>query len=212
LTNLGIAREPPSGRTVGLLVAAVVAACTALAAVMVRGPGPAAATLAVPAPGAVLGRAGPSWAVVVPEGQPLRVRAPAIGVSADLVLLGLNPDGTLEVPGYDDAGWYSLGTRPGATGPAVIAAHLDSTSGPSVFHRLGELDPGDAVHVDYAEGTVTFVVRGSGSYEKDAFPTAFVYGPTPGHELRLITCDGSFDRRARSYSANLVVWAAAVPT
>ena len=44
--------------------------------------------------------------------------------------------------------------------------------------------------------TVTRVAR----YAKDAFPATEVYGPTPGAELRLITCGGAFDRAARSYS------------
>ena len=46
-----------------------------------------------------------------------------------------------------------------------------------------------------------------GRYAKDAFPTHEVYGPTPGAELRLITCGGEFDRAARSYRDNVVVYA-----
>ena len=40
---------------------------------------------------------------------------------------------------------------------------------------------------------------------KDAFPTQAVYGPTPGPELRLITCGGEFDHSARRYLSNVVV-------
>ena len=144
---------------------------------------------------------------VTPSGDPLRVRIPAIGVDAPLVRLGLNPDQTLEVPGYDESGWYTGGSRPGDRGPAVIAAHVDSTTGPAVFYRLRELKAGDTVHVDYRDGTVTFSVRESQSFPKTSFPTAQVYGATQGPELRLITCDGTFDRKARSYRSNLVVWA-----
>ena len=56
--------------------------------------------------------------------------------------------------------------------------------------------------------TVTRVAR----YAKGAFPTAEVYGPTPDAELRLITCGGAFDRAARSYRDNLVVYAALLPS
>ncbi len=132
---------------------------------------------------------------------------PAIGVSSTLVRLGTNVDGTLEVPGYEEAGWYAGGSRPGDPGPAVIAAHFDSTVGPAVFYRLEELKPGDLVHIDYPDATVTFSVRQSESFSKSRFPTAQVYGRTNRPELRLVTCDGTFDRRARSYSNNLVVWA-----
>lgn len=48
------------------------------------------------------------------------------------------------------------------------------------------------------------------SFPKDAFPTDMVYTGTPGPELRLITCGGSFDRSARNYLDNTVVFARAV--
>lgn len=44
-------------------------------------------------------------------------------------------------------------------------------------------------------------------HSKDAFPTADVYGNTDAPVLRLITCEGDFDERARSYSDNVIVWA-----
>jgi len=157
-------------------------------------------------PDHVRGSAEKHWSV--PSGDPVRVRIPAIGVVASLVPLGLNADGTLEVPSYDRAGWYVGGPRPGQPGPAVVAAHVDSRTGPAVFYRLKELQPGHEVHIDYAGGTsVGFVVREAGRYSKSGFPTAEVYGRTEGPELRLITCTGTFDRASRSYRDNLVVWA-----
>lgn len=149
----------------------------------------------------------PPTSVLAPPGDPLRIRIPAIGVNAPLVRLGLNSDRTLEVPKFQEAGWYTGASRPGSAGPAVIAAHVDSRTGPAVFYRLRELTPGDTVQVDYRTGTVTFTVRESQSFPKSNFPTARVYGATEEPELRLITCDGTFDRKARSYRSNRVVWA-----
>ena len=144
------------------------------------------------------------------EGNPVRVRIPDIGVDAEIGGLGLNSDGTLEVPPYERAGWYREGPRPGEIGPAVIAAHVDTTSGPDVFYRLEELRPGAAVMVDYEDGTtVQFEVADTHSYRKAEFPAERVYGDTEGPELRLITCGGTFDRETQSYDENLVVWAAA---
>ena len=140
-------------------------------------------------------------------GTPVRVRIPAIGVDAEMGSLGLNTDGTLEVPPYEEAGWYAGGSRPGDPGPAVIAAHLASTDGPAVFYRLEELNPGDVVHVGYRDGTVTFTVSETRSFAKTHFPTGRVYGWTEGPELRLVTCGGTFDRNTGAYTSNLVVWA-----
>lgn len=142
--------------------------------------------------------------------KPLRVRIPTIGTDAVLDPLGLNDDGTLEVPPYERAGWFEGAAKPGENGPAVIAAHVDSRTGPAVFFKLNLVRAGDTVTVDYDDGTrVDFVVQGAETFPKSAFPTERVYGPTSGPELRLITCGGSFDRRAGSYRDNLIVWATA---
>ena len=136
---------------------------------------------------------------------------PSIGVSTPLIRLGLTSSGTLQVPDrFDVAGWYDRSPRPGATGPAVIAGHIDSVRGPAVFYRLGLLHAGDRVYVRRADGTeAVFQVTGVGLYPKDRFPTAAVYGATPGPELRLITCGGAFDWTRHSYLSNVVVYAAA---
>lgn len=195
-----------AGASALLLAAAVLLALTGGGAVLARSGRsvpPGDGVIAEPRAGQV----SKSAPVIAPPGDPLRVRIPAIGVVAPLVPLGIRADGTLEVPGYEEAGWYAGGSRPGDPGPALIAAHVDSTSGPAVFYRLEDLNPGDVVHVDYHEGSVTFAVRESQSFAKSRFPTDRVYGATHGPELRLVTCDGTFDRSAGSYSSNLVLWA-----
>jgi Sortase domain len=143
---------------------------------------------------------------------PVAVSIPAIGVHAGLVHLGLNADGTLEVPeDFSIAGWYDVGPRPGAPGPAVIAGHVDSTAGPAVFYRVRELRPGDVVEVHRRDGSVVvFRVYAVREYPKTAFPTATVYGATSRPELRLITCGGAFDSSTGHYVDNVVVFARAV--
>ncbi|MEV4541070.1 class F sortase [Micromonospora echinaurantiaca] len=146
-------------------------------------------------------------------GPPNRVRVPRIGVDAPLTVLGLDASGALAAPSdFDTAGWYGGGPAPGDPGPAVIAGHLDSRDGPAVFARLGELRPGDRVQVWRGDRVVSFRVTGTLRAGKDRFPTTAVYGPTPGPELRLVTCGGDFDRRRGHYRDNLVVFAVAEPT
>ena len=144
-----------------------------------------------------------------PAVPPVRLVIPAIGVATGLTRLGLEPDGAMAVPDdFQEAGWFTQGPAPGQPGPAVIAGHVDSQSGPAVFYRLRELRAGQAILVQRADGTrLRFVVEGARSYPKAAFPTAAVFGPVPGAALRLITCGGAFDRASRSYRDNLVVFA-----
>jgi hypothetical protein len=146
------------------------------------------------------------------EARPVRIRIPAIGADSALIGLGLQADGTLQVPADGSiAGWFTGSPTPGELGPAVIAAHVDWNHAPGAFFHLRDLERGDEVAVDRADGsTARFVVLGVEQYPKDAFPTERVYGDIDHAGLRLITCGGSFDRAARSYRDNVVVYAGLV--
>lgn len=139
---------------------------------------------------------------------PTSLRIPAIGVSAPVAGLGLNPDRTVEVPSDPDStGWFELGTPPGERGSAVILGHVDSAQGPAVFHRLRYLRPGDRATVGSADGSLTrFRVTAVRTYPNAEFPARKVYGPhgrTRG--LQLVTCGGAYDS-VTGYQANVVVF------
>jgi hypothetical protein len=144
-----------------------------------------------------------------PASPPVRLTIPAIGVATPLVRLGRERDGSMQVPvDFARAGWFAEGPSPGQVGPAVIAGHVDSRTGPAVFFRLRELHPGDTVQVELADGArLTFVVEQARRFPKATFPTAEVFGPAPWAALRLVTCGGDFDRARGSYRDNLVVFA-----
>jgi hypothetical protein len=62
--------------------------------------------------------------------------------------------------------------------------------------------------IDRADGTTaTFVTQRVEQHAKDEFPTQAVYGGTPDPQLRLVTCGGKFDYRARRYVDNVIVYA-----
>jgi sortase (surface protein transpeptidase) len=141
-------------------------------------------------------------------GDPLRVTIPAIGVDAALVPVGLKSDGAVQTPDFGLAAWYSPGPRPGEPGPAVLLAHVDSAAnGPDVFYRLTDLAAGDEVVVHYRTSAVTFVVTGKEQAAKTALPTERIWNGATVPVLRLITCGGAFDRAARSYLDNVIVYA-----
>lgn len=123
--------------------------------------------------------------------------------------LGLESDQTVAVPdSYTDVGWYKYGATPGEIGPAVILGHVDSYEGPAVFYPLGQLKPGDEIHVKRADNTVAvFTVERLERVSQDAFPTQAVYGQIDYAGLRLVTCSGTFNRSEQKYSHNLVVFA-----
>jgi Sortase domain len=190
----------------GLVAVAVGAAGLVLSAAPSAPPVPKPAPIPAPSGRAVL----PASLATAPlAAQPAWLSVPAIGVRTRLIDLGLNKNGTLQVPSTTTvAGWFTGSPRPGAVGSAVIAGHVDSYTGPGIFFWLRTLRPGDRVYVGRADGTMAvFTVTRVQMYAKDQFPTAAVYGPVPDAELRLITCGGVFDRALGSYLSNVVVFA-----
>ncbi len=140
--------------------------------------------------------------------RPVRVLIPAIGVDSRTMRLGLQPDGTMQVPpGPFPAGWYRGSPTPGELGPAVIVGHVNWNERAGVFADLARLTSGDEVVVRRADGgAAVFRVTRTRRFSKDAFPTAKVYGDLDHAGLRLITCGGR-DRLTGRYDDNVVVFA-----
>jgi sortase (surface protein transpeptidase) len=141
--------------------------------------------------------------------DPVRLQIPAVGVDAPVDPLTVDKNGVLPPPEANDrTGWWRDGPEPGEPGPAVIVGHVDSYQGPAVFIRLAELHSGDHILIDRADGTTAiFVAQRVEQHAKDDFPTQAVYGGTPDPQLRLITCGGKFDYKARRYVDNVIVYA-----
>lgn len=141
---------------------------------------------------------------------PVHVSIPSIGINSAVMRLGLNPDGTVEVPPADKGmttGWYTGGSVPGQPGPAVLIGHNDTRFGRAVFHDLKKIAKGADISVRDDRGTeIHFEVTGRETASKKAFPTARVYGQTKARALRLITCDGAFDAAGHPVD-NLIVYA-----
>ncbi|MDY0816395.1 class F sortase [Kitasatospora purpeofusca] len=171
---------------------------------------PAAPAPSVPAASAATGTGTAAAARPLAASAPTRLLIPAAGVDAPVTGLGLNGDGTVEVPAADRAdevGWYRNGPTPGETGPAVLIGHYDTAHGPAVFHNVPKLKPGDLIQVRREDGgTVDFRVRALLQTAKDTFPTDAVYGNTKGPELRLITCGGRIGADGH-WTDNIVVLA-----
>jgi hypothetical protein len=204
---------PPRGRSrarlagvtgVSLIVGGIGAVAVALFAQQ-HAPAPAAS--AAGSTGTGSGK-GPSLV----RSAPVSVAIPAIGVRSKLLHLGLNPDGTLQVPAITTsaglAAWYKGSATPGQAGTSVIEGHVDSYQGAAVFYRLGALRPGNTVDVTLADGiTAVFRVTGVREYAKDKFPSKTIFGPAGYAALRLITCGGDFDSATHHYLSSVVVYA-----
>jgi sortase (surface protein transpeptidase) len=143
---------------------------------------------------------------------PVRVIVPAIRVSAPVIPLAWNSDGSMQVPAsFSVAGWFRPGPEPGERGAAVIAGHIASRRGPGVFYRLSSLRRGAKIVVVLKGGSrKRFVVTGQKQVSKSRFPKRLVFKRTPHPTLRLITCGGAFDSATGHHVDNMIVFASLV--
>lgn len=173
--------------------------------------------MSAPTTGDVAAVGRPAQAELPPAAQPLRgarpqrLDIPAMGVQAPVVARGLDRDGAIEPPPYDQpgvVGWYAGGTRPGAIGTALFVGHVDTESRPAVFYKLSALRIGEKIRVARSDGRMAeFTVDDVQVIGRDDFDAQQAYGVRQSGraELRLVTCGGTFDRTSRTYTANVVV-------
>ncbi|MFC4146881.1 class F sortase [Micromonospora mangrovi] len=151
---------------------------------------------------------------VLPASPPTDIAIGKIDLRAPVHRVGLAPDGSIAVPDVGkagEAGWYDQGPTPGQYGPAVIVGHVDTTTGPAVFHGLKSLDDGDRVEVTRQDHSVAvFEVTSVRRYGKDRLPADEVFGDFSRPNLRLITCGGKWVGGETGYADNVVVYASLV--
>jgi LPXTG-site transpeptidase (sortase) family protein len=150
--------------------------------------------------------------LVAVRSTPVELRIPALALTVSLSTLGLNPNGTVQVPtDIQQPGWYRFGPSPGQEGSAVILGHVDSYQGPAVFFSLRSLVAGDAIYVTLADGvTAQFKVTSVAMYLKSNFPDQAVYASKGFSALQLVTCAGAFDTQTGHYLSNIVVYSSLV--
>ena len=142
--------------------------------------------------------------------MPSMLRVPAIDVDHPLIPVGLNPDGSMEIPhDVHEIGWYEpQGVLPGDDGTAVLAGHVDSRSqGPGAFYDLRHLEIGDEILISDSDSDQRWEVVARRTYDKNEIPIEEIFVDHGDPRLVLVTCGGEFDRTRRSYTDNIVVYA-----
>lgn len=182
-------------------------------------PAPAAPDPAAPAPAAP---AAPPAGVPAPPAPPpatavaapVHLAVPDADVAADVVPVGVEASGALEVPPDPRVvGWWSSGAVPGATqGSTVLAAHVDAAgTGAGPMSRVLRVPPGTVVEVTTADGsTLRYAVAERRSYDKSEGLPADLFRVDGPPRLVLVTCGGAFDAATGRYAENAVVVAVPV--
>lgn len=141
--------------------------------------------------------------------EPLRIHSASINLDVPIVEVGLEADGTLSSPeGWNDAGWYKEGVRPGEPGNLIIDGHYDDSYGrPAAFGGLKNLKTGDKVYVvdkfgrTYSyEVTEVFYLDISDSNRLQVFEN-----DKSKVTLTMITCGGVWVPGMSTYNKRLIV-------
>lgn len=171
-------------------------------------PTPTASAGSLPSPG----RSSASLPDLEPRPAPVRLTVPSVGLEVTVEGVGVREDGQMEIPDEGDrAGWYQHGPHPGAdAGSTVVAAHVDTKTGPGAFLALTGVTEGDEVLVELADGTsTTYRVVGGEQVAKTDLAVDELFRRDGDPVLRLVTCTGDWSPQAGSYTDNLVI--SAVP-
>ena len=144
-----------------------------------------------------------------PEGLPVRLQIPAIGVYSFIEDAYITPEGAMEVPsGTVDVAWFALGPHPGQVGSAVIGGHFGIQNGmPFVFYNLSKLKMGDNIYIiDDKGNTIKFVVNSTALFAANADATTVFTSSDGLAHLNLITCEGVWNAVAGEYPDRTVVF------
>jgi LPXTG-site transpeptidase (sortase) family protein len=129
-------------------------------------------------------------------------------IDAPIVEKGVNEDGVMQAPdNASDVAWYDFSAHPGFGGNVVFAAHVDYIHvGPAVFWNLKDLESGDLIRVQLADGTeYNYSVDFKQQFDAATAPVNDIVGPTPKEMVTLITCGGVFNSATHQYDKRLVV-------
>lgn len=139
---------------------------------------------------------------------PGRLEIPKLNVDAVIEDVGRIENGQMGVPqNPDNIGWFEPGIKPGAQGNAVMAGHIDSLTGPSVFYDLEKLAIGDEIIVHGKDDEkLRFIVTKTETYPRNDSPVDDIFGFNYSSGLTLITCTGEFNRKAKTHEKRFVVY------
>lgn len=150
----------------------------------------------------------------IPQGLPVRLKIPVIGVDSAIEDALITPDGRMDVPvGSVNVAWFALGPHPGQAGSAVIGGHFGINNGVKfVFYDLDKLKIGDKVYiVNDNDDTLAFVVKSIKLFNRDADATTVFTSQDGLAHLNLITCEGVWNQVNGTYPQRRVVFTEAIP-
>ncbi|HEV8677541.1 MAG TPA: class F sortase [Candidatus Paceibacterota bacterium] len=157
------------------------------------------------APVPVAEAAQPSAFPLAQFAAPSRIRIPSIKLDSPVSAMGINDIGQLDVPSgkSNTVGWYAGGTTPGEVGSAVLDAHVFAA-----LKNLHNAKVGGDIYVSMSNGALLhFKITQKKTVPLSKVDDEELFNDASGRTLHLITCAGTYDSKAKTYTARLLVYA-----
>ena len=142
--------------------------------------------------------------------EPKKLKIGSIEVDAFVQKVGVDQNKQIAVPtNIFLTGWFDQSQKPGERGLSIIDGHLDGRTAGSkaVFWRLGEMKKDQVVEVVYGNNSTRkfSVLTVEKVSTQKAAAILFSQDPKVESQLNLITCTGTYDKSAKSYSERIIV-------
>jgi LPXTG-site transpeptidase (sortase) family protein len=149
---------------------------------------------------------------VAPD-MPRRIDLKSIKKSGYIQMVGVDQNGNIAVPtNVLMAGWYVSSVRPGDLGLSIITGHRDGILKKGVFRYLGDLKKGDEFEIEYGDRSkkVFKVVDSKEVTVEDAYKLMYEKRDNIEKQLNLITCVGTYDKKAQTYDKRILIVSEAI--
>ena len=126
---------------------------------------------------------------------PVRMRIPALSLDYEIRGTGADSKGTMQiVPALEMVSWFTRSAIPGNEGNAIFGAHNTWGGVRSKVFTLDELEIGDEMEIDYADGTtLKFLLESVFVYELRTAPAHLIMDVRGDARATLITCKWPFN-------------------
>lgn len=140
--------------------------------------------------------------------DPKYITLPSINASGYIQNVGVDQNKAVAVPNnVHMAAWFVETVLPGEKGLSIIDGHVHGRVNAGIFQNLTKLKAGDSLTIEFGNGSKKDfeVVKSVSLDTKDAAGALFSQEPTITNQLNLITCSGSWDKKAQQYTQRTIV-------
>ena len=143
---------------------------------------------------------------IVITSLPVRMRIPALSLDYEIRSMGADATGTMLIaPELEITSWFDRSAIPGNQGNAILGGHNVWRGVRSQLFNLDDMQIGDVMEIEYADGTtMTFLMESVFVYPLATAPAHLIMDVRIETRVTLITCKGPYNQSIRTSDYRIV--------